>query len=396
MSEAHNLALPAEQPPAIDAHPLAFSGRGGEFFRVWIVNVLLTVLTLGLYTPFARRRTAQYFYGHTLVAGSPLEFTAPQRKMVMGFLLLAAVYIAFQVAAETGQDLTVALFMLAGAVLAPWLWGSAMRFRLSATRWRGVRLQFAAPWGEVYRASWPVFAAAGIGVLAGAAIPLLRHQPPLLIVVALLALAGALLCIVRLEFNYRRLLVLRARIGEQAGRWKPVFGDFVSIWLATVGVLLAGAVVVGLVAALVAGGIITTVLQARSAGTMGGVIGTIVVAVFGGLVGLLLASAPARAYREARLFQLTWNNVGVSHIARFRCKLRVRRYVGLRVLNLLLVLLTLGLYRPFAMVAEYRMKTESVTLHVKGGLNQLVGQLVSQQGGLGDAVADAAGLDLVG
>jgi len=42
------------------------------------------------------------------------------------------------------------------------------------------------------------------------------------------------------------------------------------------------------------------------------------------------------------------------------------------------------------------MKTHSITLHVKGGVNQLVGQLVQQQGALGDAMADAVGLDLVG
>ena len=63
---------------------------------------------------------------------------------------------------------------------------------------------------------------------------------------------------------------------------------------------------------------------------------------------------------------------------------------------LLLTLLTLGFYRPFARVSEYRMKADSVTLHVKGGLDQLVGELVQQQEGLGDALADAAGLDIVG
>ena len=111
---------------------------------------------------------------------------------------------------------------------------------------------------------------------------------------------------------------------------------------------------------------------------------------------LFLASAPARAYREARMLQLVWNNVGVGSIARFRCKLKTRRYVLLRLKNMLFTLLTLGLYRPFAMVSEYRMKTHSITLHVKGGVNQLVGQLVQQQGALGDAMADAVGLDLVG
>jgi hypothetical protein len=42
------------------------------------------------------------------------------------------------------------------------------------------------------------------------------------------------------------------------------------------------------------------------------------------------------------------------------------------------------------------MKTESVTLHVKGGLDQLAGQLAREEQGLGDAIADAVGLDLVG
>jgi uncharacterized membrane protein YjgN (DUF898 family) len=74
----------------------------------------------------------------------------------------------------------------------------------------------------------------------------------------------------------------------------------------------------------------------------------------------------------------------------------VWRYVGLRVVNVLLTLLTLGFYRPFAMVSEYRMKAESVTLHVKGGLDQLAGQLAREEQGLGDAIADAVGLDLVG
>ena len=123
----------------------------------------------------------------------------------------------------------------------------------------------------------------------------------------------------------------------------------------------------------------------------------IFVAIVGGIFLLLLASAPARAYREARMFQLMWNNVGVSQVARFKCQLGTGRYVLLRLKNMLLTLLTLGLYRPFARVSEYRMKLESVTLHIKGGVDQMAGILVrQQQGGLGDALADAAGLDLIG
>ena len=115
----------------ITAYPLEFTGTGGEYFRVWFVNLLLSTVTLGLYTPLARRRTAQFFYGHTLVAGSPLEFTAQTRRMLVGFILFAALYAAMKIAAQTGQDTVVTVMFVGAAVLAPYFWGSAMRFRFS-------------------------------------------------------------------------------------------------------------------------------------------------------------------------------------------------------------------------------------------------------------------------
>ncbi len=401
----------------IDAYPMEFTGSGGEYFRVWIVNVLLGIVTLGFYTPWARRRTAMYFYGHSMVANSPLEFTAQQRKMVVGFVLLVLLSIAYKVAAETGQDLAVALMLLGGATLAPYIWASAMRFRLGATRWRGLRLQFAASWKEVYLASWPVFALAlvWIAVFFGMQFlspelaqmldePAIKGGPkirpefnPAMGGLLVLGLILSVLCFIRLEYNYKSLLVLRARLGAEHGRWKPVYMDFVKVWLATVAVFLICALAVGLiVTALLSGSIAMLVMNKGSGGFM-----WIIVMVIVGIVGffflLLLASAPARAYREARMFQLLWNNIGVSQIARFKCNLRTGRFVRLRLKNMVLTLLTLGFYRPFARVSEYRMKLESVTLHIKGGVDQVAGALTRQQeGGLGDALADAAGLDLIG
>lgn len=416
-SNASAQAAPLES-AAIDAHPLEFSGSGGEYFRVWIVNVLLSIVTLGLYTPWARKRTVQYFYGHTLVADSPLEFTAPQRKMVTGFVLLVLLTLAYNIAAETGQDTAVALLLLGGAALAPYLWASAMRFRLGNTRWRGLRLRFAASWREVYSASWPVFAIALVWIavvfslrwvapeLAQAldgttpdgdeksrAMPAL---PPALWALLLLGVVLSLLCFIRLEYNYKSLLVLRTHLGAEAGRWKPVYMDFVKIWLATVGVFLLSVLGMAALVALAAGGSVALLAGlGKNAGVW--VFFLFLFGFFALFMLLLLASAPARAYREARMFLLQWNNIGLSQVARFRCTLSVRGFVWLRVRNLLLTLLTLGFYRPFARANEYAMKLESVTLHVKGGVDQLAGTMLRQQeGGLGDALADAAGLDLIG
>ena len=318
--------------------------------------------------------------------------------MVTGFVLLVLLTLAYNIAVDTGQDTAVALLLLGGAVLAPYLWASAMRFRLGNTRWRGLRLRFAASWREVYSASWPVFAIAlvWIGVVFGlrwvapelaqaldgatpdgdersSAMPAL---PPALWALLLLGVVLSLLCFIRLEYNYQSLLVLRTHLGAEAGRWKPVY-------MVGLGTLASGGSV-----ALLAG-------LGKNAGVW--VFFLFLFGFFALFMLLLLASAPARAYREARMFLLQWNNIGVSQVARFRCTLSVRGFVWLRVRNLLLTLLTLGFYRPFARVSEYAMKLESVTLHVKGGVDQLAGQMLRhQEGGLGDALADAAGLDLIG
>jgi len=405
-------------PQNIDAYPLEFTGSGGEYFRVWIVNVLLSIVTLGIYTPWARRRTAQYFYSHTLVAGSPLEFTAQQRKMVMGFVLLTLLTIAYNIAARTGQDAAVGVFLLTGALLSPLIWGSAMRFRLGATRWRGLRLQFTASWKEVYIASWPMFALAlvwfavffGMQMLSPELAQALEAMEeaeegvkqalpsftPAMGGLLALGLVLTVLCFIRLEYNYKSLLVLRAQVGAERGRWKPVYMDFVKVWLAAVAVfILCVVLVVALIGVLAGSSIALLVATSDKLGFWLFVI--IFASIIGGMLLLFLASAPARAYREARMFQLQWNNTGVSHVARFKCHLKSGRYVGLRIKNMLLTLFTLGLYRPFARVSEYRMKLESVTLHVKGGVEQVAGTMVrQQQGGLGDALADAAGLDLIG
>ena len=405
-------------PQTIDAYPLEFTGSGGEYFRVWIVNVLLSIVTLGFYTPWARKRTAQYFYSHTLVAGSPLEFTAQQRRMVMGFVMLVLITLAYNIAVRTGQDTAVGLFLLGGAVLAPFIWASAMRFRLGATRWRGLRLQFTAGWKEVYMASWPVFALALVwfGVFFGLQMlsPEVAHalqaaeeevrKPRMptftaaMVGLLVLGLVLTVLCVIRLEYNYKSLLVLRAQVGAERGRWKPVYMDFVKVWLATVAVFIVSVVIIWLVMFVAAGSSIALLVASAGKGLGLWMVVVIIAAFVGGIFLMFLASAPARAYREARMFQLMWNNIGVSHLARFKCRLRSSRYVWLRIKNMLLTLATLGIYRPFARVSEYRMKVESVTLHIKGGVEQVAGVMVrqQQQGGLGDALADAAGLDLIG
>jgi hypothetical protein len=66
--------LSQEKTPA--ATPFQFTGRAGEFFKIWIVNVLLTIVTLGIYSAWAKVRTTGYFYSHTR-----LDIAVPTRLL---------------------------------------------------------------------------------------------------------------------------------------------------------------------------------------------------------------------------------------------------------------------------------------------------------------------------
>ncbi len=214
----------------------------------------------------------------------------------------------------------------------------------------------------------------------------------------LAAFVASGLLFVRLDYGLRRLLFERGGLGDESGRFKPTFGAFLRISL------IAGGVWIGLVGAvwlgvfLLGGG-----LSGDLASLMGSPDEVRDPARWASLAALLLLpfslflfAVPAIAWREARVFALVWNGAGLGRIVRTQCTLSAARFVWVRIVNLVLTLVTLGLWRPFARVREYRMKVESVRLHVRGGLDTVTGRLQAQTGGVGDMLADAAGLDVIG
>ncbi|MFM1988978.1 MAG: hypothetical protein RJA99_1935 [Pseudomonadota bacterium] len=409
---------PAAAPTSgIEVYPVRFTGTGGGYFRVWCVNLLLQVLTLGFYTPWARRRTARWFLDHTEVAGSPLEFAAPMGRMVFGFLVFAGCFLAYEIARHSGQDAAALAMFVAAVVLGPVVWRGAMRFRLSSTRWRGLSLRFSTSWPEVYRASWPIAAIAAL--LAGAYLGLDATMPgegapheavsarleELAVPIAALALGllfgcGALLA--RLGYEYNRLLFAHGGLGDVPGRFKPGFGAFLkpTMIALSIFVLVVGAAI-GLVAWVAmhpgeTASVMKRIVPHGPNGRKAAIAAFVILVLLVVPLTTWVAAAPALAWREARVFSVVWNGVGLARLVRTQCSLAPWRFVRMRCVNVLLTVATLGLWRPFARVREYRMKVESVRLHVRGGLDALTGRLQSPTGGVADVLADVAGFDMIG
>src|ERR1700684_1505521 len=79
----------------IAPEPLHFTGSGGEYFGIWIVNLLLTIVTLGIYSAWAKVRRLQYFYRHTELAGSSFDFHGSAARILIGRVIALVMLIAY-------------------------------------------------------------------------------------------------------------------------------------------------------------------------------------------------------------------------------------------------------------------------------------------------------------
>jgi uncharacterized membrane protein YjgN (DUF898 family) len=58
-----------------------FTGNASEYFRIWIVNLFLTIITIGIYSPWAKVRRLKYFYGNTWLDGHNFDhFKGPRDR----------------------------------------------------------------------------------------------------------------------------------------------------------------------------------------------------------------------------------------------------------------------------------------------------------------------------
>ena len=110
---AYDAAAPAArshaQPPL---QRFRFSGGAREYFGIWVVNLFLTLVTLGIYSAWAKVRRKRYLYGSTWLAGSNFEYHGNPVAILKGRLVAVAAFVAYTLAANFSPRLG-ALLLLA-------------------------------------------------------------------------------------------------------------------------------------------------------------------------------------------------------------------------------------------------------------------------------------------
>lgn len=129
----------------------SFHGSWQEFAKIAFPNLLLTIVTLGIYRFWATTRERQYLWGRTQFIDETLEWTGTGMELFKGFLLAIVVFIIpvfvisslMQWAAMSGHPAIAGFAYLGLIALILFFLGfarfRALRYRLSRTYWHGIR-----------------------------------------------------------------------------------------------------------------------------------------------------------------------------------------------------------------------------------------------------------------
>lgn len=349
------LEPPGEAPPVIvRTIGFRFHGSGGEYFRIWIVNVLLTVLTLGIYSAWAKVRRQRYFLGNTDLDGSRFDYHGQPMAILKGRVLAVMAYLAFTVSGNISPVLALVMLTLLMVAL-PWILIRARMFQMFMTSWRGLRFGFRATYRQAFVAElvWPLLGMATLGLLLPYGI-----------------------------WKAARFQASSSAYGSQPFHFTGGAWAFYRALLEGLALL---ALSVGLVVViLTAGGV-----SLADASYVDTYTDRIIAAVLIGMATSLMALTHIQAHLTNAL--LSGIMIGPHRLV---SSLRTLPLLTIGVSNLLLMVLTLGLFYPWARVRALRYQLDHLHVQAQGDLAAFTAAAGPTTGPFGEAVGDVFDLDL--
>lgn len=347
MQEGSAIAAPAAEPQSFG---FEFRGSGGEFFRIWIVNLALTLLTLGIYGAWAKVRTWRYFYGNTYLAGHSFEYHASPVRILIGRLIALSLFLAYTVSANVYPLSAIGWVFIFLAAL-PWLANASIRFTARNSSYRNVRFNFTGRYKTAFAVYvlWPIAAGLTLNLLW----PRARKAR---------------------DYYYINHHTFGGRPFEtEFSNWS-IYGIYI---LAFVFLLIAGGGF-GYFAVAYLGPLTTGVKAAvqpppLAAIAFAAVMGTVMI-----FVAVLI---------ETMVFNLAIGRTKLDGRHELRANLSPLRMTWIVLTNVLLTLLTIGIYYPWAQVRLARYRRSRLAVLAMSNLDDFTSEAIAAQSAVGEEIA---------
>ena len=383
--------------------PIKFNGIGNEYFSIWIVNLLLMMVTLGLYYPWARVRKLVYFAQSTEVGGYPLSFHGKAKQMFVPFIIAVILIITYQIASSALPVLAVGLIVIFGLSW-PWLFRAANRFRLGKTEWRGLRLGFVGTTLGAYKAFLiPVFVVVAMSVafqLLGLADPNVEdledekakeHLTLVGLVVGVFTLINMLLFPL-FTYIFKRYQHNNFAYASLKTQFSARLRDFYILFIKTIGFAIIALIAVVAPIVLL---YLAVFGMTFAIGDAGGAMIALFVFLFIALFVLMrFYFTVVSTFWNAGMFNLLWPNTRTGK-TQFKSQLTFFKLLKVTIINAILITLTMGIYLPFAQLALARVKLHSLHIETEDNIEEIIADVRSgKTSAAADIAADVLDIDI--
>ncbi|MFY0693013.1 MAG: DUF898 domain-containing protein [Paracoccaceae bacterium] len=343
----------------MNTEQFVFRGNAREWFGIWIVNLLLSVVTLGIYSAWAKVRRKKYFYNNTYVAGRNFDYHATGLQILIGRAIVAVCFVAFSLLSAI--PIVGILMGLALVFVFPWLMVRSLMFNARMSSWSNVRFNFTGRIGRAFLVYllYPFLTVLSLGI----AYPVLDRA------------------VKRFTVGHHRLGTAELRMEAPLG---PFYKAFFAAILWVLLVLGGALVVMGL-------GVEDLVLRLQSleADPVPGAF-----AVLGVYVVFFAAFLPAMFIYKAMTRNAVFNATRLKGGHGFRSSVTAGRLMWIALSNMVVVVLTFGLMLPWAQIRMMRYLVAQTQLVPGGSLDDFVDLMQRESSALGDAYTDLEGVDL--
>lgn len=340
-------------------HAFIFTGQGFEYFKIWIVNILLTVVTLGIYSAWAKVRNLQYFYGNTRLNNSTFAYTAKPLQILKGRIIAMALLIAYSLLSHFSPMMALALLLVL-IIATPWIVVLSLRFNARFTSYRNIAFRFDGSVSGAFVAYivWPIVAMFSLGLL----LPFAWRQ----------------------QAEY---IIGNHSYGDAPFKFDVNVGEYYKM----LGIVLGGSIVFFIVYFMLMGG--GAMAMASNPAVMA--------AAMIPMIALYLAFyLVVGAYMAVTMANIQFNHTTLSDPKsstadhRFSANWQLVSYMKLLFVNTLLILLTLGLFIPFAKVRTAAYKAEHTSFVATSDLDSFVAGELEQSNSLAEGVNDLFAMDI--
>jgi uncharacterized membrane protein YjgN (DUF898 family) len=389
---------PQSRPPPVWNNFL-FTGDSLEYFKIWIVNILLTIITVGLYSPWAKVRTLKYFYGNTWLNGSSFAYLADPVKILKGRLIAVFIFCLYWAVIQMYPAASFwALAVL--CLLIPFILVTSMAFRMRNTAYRNIRFHFRADYGGAYRSFlipiavililtgvvyW-LFLASGIQPQMEAAGNDEFRKEDMLFSIFIMAVMP-----VFPYFDYlrRKFIVNQTQYGTARGSFNAKASEFYGVYAAAFIISIIVFFAIGFIMSGIFASIGLSGAGAQTASEAAGeffIIGFITVLFIYGVMFFIMG------YLKAEIANLTYNKTEFGTL-RLQSHLRWSRIGWLYLTNTVALIFSLGLLIPWSMIRMARYVAES-TEFLQDQIEGINATAQAERSAIGEEIGDLFDLDL--